>query len=274
LNVQHVGVHHSRSSLSLSFERRTATTTRHKTAPLSSSKLPQQPDPLFNGRTTLQLITGQSLLIGAAIIAALILHTPNLGFGPGIKFAKDSLLQGTLFALPLFVLAAFLDSIEDRYPALQDVSKATQRSVIALLGGTFKPLLAVVTSTVLGLAAGFGEELLFRGVLQYELAARLMVDPSWAILISSVIFGALHAVTPLYAFLATFASVFFGFLYELTGNLAVPIICHAVYDVGALLWAHWTVTKQMTQKEREDIAKWPGTPPSSQQEQQTPSSSK
>jgi membrane protease YdiL (CAAX protease family) len=164
------------------------------------------------------------------------------------------------------MLAAFLDSIEERYPALQDVSKATQRSVIALLGGTFKPLLALLTSTTLGLAAGFGEELLFRGVLQYELASRM--DPSLAILFSSIVFGALHAVTPLYALLATLASVFFGFLYELTGNLAVPIICHAVYDVGALLWAHWTVTKQMTEKERESIAKWLGP---SQQEQQTPS---
>jgi uncharacterized protein len=55
------------------------------------------------------------------------------------------------------------------------------------------------------------------------------------------VFGLLHAVTPLYAILATIASVYFGAIYIVTDNLAVPISCHAVYDIGALLYAHWSV---------------------------------
>ena len=70
--------------------------------------------------------------------------------------------------------------------------------------------------------------------------------------ICGVVFGLLHAVTPVYALLAGLASVFFGYLYNSSANLAVPIICHAVYDVGALMWAHWSVTA-LTEKEQDEI---------------------
>ena len=70
--------------------------------------------------------------------------------------------------------------------------------------------------------------------------------------VSGLVFGLLHAVTPVYALLAALASFFFGYLYISTGNLAVPMICHAVYDVGALMWAHWTATA-LPSKEQDDI---------------------
>jgi membrane protease YdiL (CAAX protease family) len=218
------------------------------------SSLPQQDD-LFDGRTTLILVGGQSLLIVAAAIAAAILQTPNWGFGPNIVFDLKSIGGGFLLALPLGGLAAALDLIEDRFPALQDVTKATQRSILALMGGTFKPLFAFFTALALGLAAGFGEEMLFRGILQYELANRF--GPVLAVGAASIVFGALHAVTPLYAFLATLASVYFGAIYLAFDNLAVPIWCHTIYDVGALYYAHWTVC-QLTQQERNEIAFWEG----------------
>jgi membrane protease YdiL (CAAX protease family) len=215
----------------------------------------QKEDPLYDSRTTVALIGGQSLLIVCAAVAALILRTPNFGLGSGISFDEEALTQGALYAIPLFVLAYLLDTVEDRFPALQDVTKATQRSVIALLGGTFKPILALVTSVALGLVAGFGEEMLFRGVLQYELAIRF--GNILAIGASSLVFGAVHAVTPLYALLATLASIFFGLLYQGYDNLAVPISTHTVYDIGALLWAHWTVT-QMSAEEQEELVNWSG----------------
>ena len=229
-----------------------------KRAPLAGANTREEDnddDPLFDARTTISLVGGQSLLIVAAILAAWILRTPNYGLGPGLDYSQSALIQGTLCAIPIFAIAYALDSIEERVPALQDVTKATQRSVLALFGGTFKPLLAVTVSVILGLVAGFGEEMLFRGVMQYELSERF--GTLLAVSVSSAVFGFLHAVTPLYALLATLASVFFGSLYVWSDNLAVPIVTHAVYDIGALLWAHWTVT-QMTPQERWDIAHWQG----------------
>lgn len=109
------------------------------------------------------------------------------------------------------------------------------------MGGKFKPLLGLVTAIGLGFAAGFGEEMLFRGVMQYKLG--LGLGDALSIIVSSVIFGLLHAVTPLYAFLAWLASLYFGYLYVAFANLAVPIFSHAIYDVGALFYAHWTVSR-------------------------------
>lgn len=212
-------------------------------------------DDLFDGKRTATFVGAQGSLIGAAAVASLILGTPNFGLGPGIEFSQDVIQKGVLCTVPLGVLAYALDLIEDNVPAIQDVSKATQRSILSLLGGKFKPGIALLTSLSLGLAAGFGEEMLFRGVLQYELAARFgsLVGVGF----SSIVFGALHAVTPLYAVLASVASVYFGWLYDSSGNLGVPIVTHALYDLVALFWAHWTVS-QMTDSERDDIINWEG----------------
>ena len=72
--------------------------------------------------------------------------------------------------------------------------------------------------------------------------------------------GLLHAVTPLYSILAATASLFFGYLYNISHNLAVPMICHAVYDIGALLWAHYSVTGLSNKEQNEIIESGPGAP--------------
>jgi len=209
----------------------------------------------FDAKTTVALVGGQSALVIVAVIAAALFGTPNLGLGSGFGLTADAVRYGTLATVPLFVLAYVLDFVEKGVPALQDVTKATQRSVLALLGRRRKPIVALGTALALGAAAGLGEEMLFRGVLQTELSSRL--GDGIALGLSSIIFGALHAVTPLYAALASLASVFFGYLYVESQNLAVPIVCHGLYDVGALLWAHWTVT-DMSYDEQSEIINWAG----------------
>ncbi len=91
---------------------------------------------------------------------------------------------------------------------------------------------------LLAVVAGFGEEFLFRGWLQYWL--RQMAESSWtgvagAILITSLLFGLFHAITPLYFGLATAIGAYFGLLFVLTGTLEAPVVTHAVYDFFALL---------------------------------------
>lgn len=212
-------------------------------------------DLFFDGRTTAALVGGQSLLIAASIGTAALVGTPNWGLGPGFALTWNAMATGILLTIPLGVLAIALDQIEDKFPALQDVTKATQRSVLSLLGGKFKPGIALITSLALGCVAGVGEEMLFRGVLQFELQSRF--GQAIAVGLSSFIFGALHAVTPLYAFLAAIASVYFGGIYIWCSNLAVPIACHAFYDLVALLFAHYTVSK-LDIEEQEALFKWRG----------------
>ena len=209
----------------------------------------------FDAKTTVALVAGQSALVAVAVIFAAILGTSNYGLGSGFAINPQAMQSGAIATIPLFVLAYVLDFVEKGVPALQDVTKATQRSVLALLGRKRKPIIALGTALALGAAAGIGEEMLFRGVLQEALATKF--GDSIAVISSSIIFGLLHAVTPLYAALASLASFFFGFLYLQSSNLAVPIICHGLYDVGALLWAHWTVT-DMSFEEQTDIIEWAG----------------
>lgn len=89
-----------------------------------------------------------------------------------------------------------------------------------------KPLrgLGIMELTLLAAAAGIGEEVFFRGVLQTIAGIEL----------ASVIFGLLHALTPTYFLLATLMGFYLGWLYDATGNLLVPIVVHWLYDTLAL----------------------------------------
>lgn len=209
-------------------------------------------------QTAAMVIGQQSLLIPLSLLLsfAFSIHFP-------LRFDGTSLLYGLGGVLPLAGLAVALDVVEDRYPQLRDVTIATQRAVLLFMGGTFRPVITSVAAMGIGLSAGFGEELLFRGVIQTQLVEVLTAfgEPTavvGAILLSGGIFGLLHAVTPLYAFLATLASFYFGYLLvAFDGNLAVPIIAHTVYDFGALVYAHWEIG-DMSPQEKMDLLRGPG----------------
>ena len=87
---------------------------------------------------------------------------------------------------------------------------------------------------LLAALAGFGEELLFRGVLQPWLGR---IHPWVGIIGANLIFGALHALTPAYAVFATAFGLYLSWLYVGYDepNLARPIIAHALYDYVAFL---------------------------------------
>jgi membrane protease YdiL (CAAX protease family) len=84
------------------------------------------------------------------------------------------------------------------------------------------------------------EEFLFRGVIQGRLRSRF--GPRSAIAGASLLFGAMHlsnytgSFPPIVAgaLLIAVIGAIFGALYERTGNLAVPIVVHATYNVVLL----------------------------------------
>jgi hypothetical protein len=82
---------------------------------------------------------------------------------------------------------------------------------------------------VIGAAAGVGEEVLFRGVLQ-----PLVGWPA-----ASVLFGLAHMGGRAMAPFAVWAAVMGGALGALaiaTGGIVAPIVAHGVYDVLALAY--------------------------------------
>jgi membrane protease YdiL (CAAX protease family) len=85
---------------------------------------------------------------------------------------------------------------------------------------------------LVALLAGLGEEALFRGVAQEALSGPL---PGWAgLLAASALFGMAHWVSATYAVLAAAIGLYLGALFLLSGNLLVPIVTHALYDLVAL----------------------------------------
>jgi membrane protease YdiL (CAAX protease family) len=108
-----------------------------------------------------------------------------------------------------------------------------RRRLEEILGEMFADS-SVAAIALVALAAGFGEEMLFRGLLQGWLD-QFFHARSTALCIASVLFGVAHPVSYLYVVLATGLGFYLGWLWIETGNLLVPILTHATYDFGALL---------------------------------------
>jgi membrane protease YdiL (CAAX protease family) len=105
----------------------------------------------------------------------------------------------------------------------------------------------LIELAVIAILAGLGEEMLFRGVLQAVLAeaAQKTIDGgpmttqigNWlAAVLVAVFFGLMHAVNRSYAVAVGLVGLYLGWLWMYTGNLAVPITAHALYDFLALIY--------------------------------------
>ncbi len=79
---------------------------------------------------------------------------------------------------------------------------------------------------VIALSAGVGEEILFRGALQYHLGLGL----------TSLLFGCMHPLSLAYVIYATIAGLLLGGLALSTQALMAPIVCHVTID-ALLLWS-------------------------------------
>jgi uncharacterized protein len=140
---------------------------------------------------------------------------------------------GLAAALPPFLLVLVTDRF--RFSALERI----KRVVLEILGPALRTCRWYELIFVAALA-GFGEELLFRGLLQRLLESWLNFG-GWGriagLIASNVIFGLLHFLTPTYAILAGLMGGYFGLLLDATHppNLVTAMIAHGVYDYLAFL---------------------------------------
>lgn len=109
-----------------------------------------------------------------------------------------------------------------------------------LLYGGHIEIPAVRTMAVYLLLAPFAEELFFRKVVQGEIGKRLKYvrfGLSSANVIASVIFSLFHLFSwgwP-HAALVFIPSLCFGYLFDRTGGITLPILLHAVYNLNIFI---------------------------------------
>jgi hypothetical protein len=80
-----------------------------------------------------------------------------------------------------------------------------------------------------GLLAGIPEEILFRGGLQ----------PTLGLILTALLFGIVHAITPLYILYAGLAGLGLGGLAEWRGDLWAATAAHFAYDAGLFIIIRW-----------------------------------
>jgi membrane protease YdiL (CAAX protease family) len=145
-----------------------------------------------------------------------------------IYFSETALVWGVIGTMPLFLM----------FLALEKMQGESVVKIRKLLLNTLGPGLHRYHWTdlfILAAIAGVSEEFLFRGVIQP------WMETSWGItaglIASNIVFGMVHAVTPLYAVLAGLVGIYLGLSLDYGGdrNLLIPIIIHGFYDFLAFV---------------------------------------
>jgi membrane protease YdiL (CAAX protease family) len=129
----------------------------------------------------------------------------------------------------LLVLPDFLSGVEqwmrDMETQLMELTQYLTdfQSIPELLAGIL----------VIGVFAGVGEEMFFRGLIQPKMQEYLR-SPHWGIWVTAIIFSAIHA--QFFGFLPRmFLGALFGYLYHYTGSLFYPILGHILNNALTLL---------------------------------------
>lgn len=185
-----------------------------------------QGDPAQSGSMqtpSLGAILGFELGLGVLAIALALIF----GLRPWaeLHFGPFAWLLGLVATLPMVAVILLVEW--GRWQWVLDLKTFMRRVVVPWFAGMRWWGLALVA-----LAAGIGEELLFRGVIQAGLSGPL--GPVAALIVASLLFGLVHAMSLAYFLITFLAGLYMGLLYWWTGNLLVPIIVHFLYDWAAL----------------------------------------
>jgi membrane protease YdiL (CAAX protease family) len=155
----------------------------------------------------------------------------------GLRPSLAATVAGLVAAVPPFVLLLATERIQ--LGPLERIKELVLETLGPSLGAC-----RWYDVVLLAALAGFGEELLFRGVVQIlfeRWTERWTASGDWSwvagLILSNVIFGLLHFVTPTYALLAGVMGIYFGLLLNVTEShsLLTPILAHGLYDYLAFL---------------------------------------
>lgn len=157
-------------------------------------------------------------LTAVLAVAALISATPAMNF----MISINESLQ----------LPSALSGLEE---AMRTMERNAARTIGVLQGGTSVGDL-VMNILIIGILAGFSEELFFRGAFM-RLLTTGRVNPHAAVWIVAVVFSAMHL--QFYGFVPRMLlGAFFGYLLLWSGSVWIPVIAHAANNI-IYVCCHW-----------------------------------
>ena len=164
----------------------------------------------------------QGMIIPVALLLAWLLGvSPWSGLTPDLA----SITLGLAATLPPLIALHGLTRARVRW--FEELSDMIRPLIHSLFRGRWPGWIVVVS-----LLAGFGEELLFRGVLQGWLAG---FSPPWlAVVAASLVFGLLHFLSWTYFLFAVGFGLYLGVIYQVTDSLLAVCLVHALYDWMAI----------------------------------------
>lgn len=164
---------------------------------------------------------------GLGFVGVVIAWVTGINLADQFAVSRSAVLRGLLASLPMIALLVAIYQCPWR--PLARLRHEVEKVVRELFAGCGWLEFALVS-----IAAGIGEEVLFRGTLQPLVISWTV--PWVGIVIVSLLFGLAHALTATYFIAATLIGFYFGWLAFAYDDLIAPIVAHAVYDAFALMF--------------------------------------
>jgi len=131
---------------------------------------------------------------------------------------------------------SFLSGIEELFKSLEEQAAALTESLLQMdsIGDLLLNLLMV------GVVAGFAEEILFRGTIQ-KFLVEWWGNHHIAIILTGLIFSAIHM--QFYGLIPRWLlGILFGYIFYFTKNIWMPIIAHTVFNSTQVLAYYFSQT--------------------------------
>lgn len=173
------------------------------------------------------LIASMGVEGGLFVMGLVLTKYAQLNIWSTFSISFTATVYSLLFCLPMF--AVLLISMRLSWGPFTRLRRELEEKVRPLFANS-----KMIDLALIALFAGLGEELIFRGWLQGVLIAKTNV---WmGILLSSLIFGLVHYISTDYAIYAFITGIYLGLIYQVSDNLFIVMMIHAVYDFAALVY--------------------------------------
>lgn len=163
---------------------------------------------------------------GLFLLGLLLMGGPN-SMQSKFYLSWNATVYALLSCIPM--LAVLYLSVRTQWTPLFRLKQEIDEKVLPIFANC-----NILDLAIIALLAGTGEELLFRGWLQGALTSKFGI---WVgILIVSLIFGLAHSLSITYAIYAFLTGLYLGVIYQVSGNLYIVMVIHALYDFIALVY--------------------------------------